>query len=80
MQAFGPDCAARLLGTTALDLIETSNRILQARRRVRKGFLRDCWRGGRTKETTFVLLLKDGRKLLATVDNKAYVKMAGSVM
>lgn len=44
------------------------------------GLLAGLLAGGRKKETTFVLLLKDGRKLLATVDNKAYVKMAGSVM
>lgn len=36
--------------------------------------------GGRKRETTFVLLLADGRKMVATVDNKAYAKMLGASM
>ena len=34
--------------------------------------------GGRKKEVTYILILSDGRSLVATVDNQAYAKLLGA--
>lgn len=40
------------------------------------GLLASLLLGGKRKDITFILKLKDGRKMLATVDNKTYAKLA----
>ena len=42
------------------------------------GLLAGLLAGGRKKEVTFVAKFKDGRKLLATTDSKAYTKIQAS--
>lgn len=39
------------------------------------GLLAGLVLGGKGKDVTFVLKLKDGRKMLATTDNKTYTKL-----
>lgn len=39
------------------------------------GLLAGLLLGGKGKDVTFVLKLKDGRKILATVDSKSYTKL-----
>lgn len=40
------------------------------------GLLAGLLLGGKGKDVTFVLKLKDGRKMLATTDSKTYTKLA----
>lgn len=40
------------------------------------GLLAGLLLGGKGKDVTFVLKLKDGRKMLATTDSKSYTKLA----
>ena len=44
------------------------------------GLLAGVALGGNKKEVTFVARFKDGRKFLATVDNKTYTKILGATM
>lgn len=39
------------------------------------GLLAGLVAGGKGKDVTFILKLKDGRKMLATTDNKSYTKL-----
>ncbi len=43
------------------------------------GLLAGLLMGGRKKDVTFVAKFKDGRKLLATTDNKTFTKLQASV-
>jgi len=43
------------------------------------GLLAGMLLGGRGKDVTFVAKLKDGRKLLATTDNKTFIKIQAAV-
>lgn len=43
------------------------------------GLLAGLLAGGRKKEATFVAKFKDGRKVLATTDNKSFTKMQAAI-
>ncbi len=43
------------------------------------GLLAGLLMGGRSKEVTFIAVFKDGRKLLATTDNKSFTRLQASV-
>lgn len=43
------------------------------------GLLAGLLAGGRRKQVTFVAVFKDGRKLLATTDNKTYTELMAAV-
>jgi hypothetical protein len=43
------------------------------------GLLAGLLLGGRKKEVTFVAKFKDGRKLMATTDNKSFTKLKAAV-
>ncbi|MEX2475048.1 hypothetical protein [Marinobacter sp.] len=43
------------------------------------GLLAGLVAGGRKKEVTFIAKFKDGRKVLATTDNKTYTQMQAAV-